>query len=421
MKKYLPYLLGIIILSGIIVLFATGQKKKTKKIDERITMRKEDKIPYGDHIAYRCLPYLFPDAKISSSQEEPGFWDSLSNNDEDQAYIVVTDHFNADENEMRRILNFVENGNDVFVSAKSISDDAADIIGCSIGDLTAPRITEDEDGRLIAKDDSLSINLNRKYFPTDSVFEYPGRRFSSTFTKVNEDVTNELGDGQKRYTNFIHLKSGKGNLYLHLAPLAFSNYFLLHKNNIQYYQMVMSVISPDVTKVVWDEYFIKKGQRRRQDDTKSKDWFTVLTNMKNADGKKPFKASFWVAILLLLLYVLFEMRRKQRAIPVVTKPRNDSLEFVKTIGRLYYDKADHKNLSRKMAAYFLEHVRSNYKLSTNKLDEDFIKALKYKSGAEEFEIRGIVSYIKYLEDVPAVNHIHVTEFYKQLEAFYQKA
>ena len=66
------------------------------------------------------------------------------------------------------------------------------------------------------------------------------------------------------------------------------------------------------------------------------------------------------------------MRRKQRYIPVVAKPKNDSLDFVKTIGRLYYDKGDHKNLSRKMGAFFLEHVRSRYKLPTGTLNEEFI-------------------------------------------------
>ena len=73
-------------------------------------------------------------------------------------------------------------------------------------------------------------------------------------------------------------------------------------------------------------------------------------------------AALLTAIFALLLYVVLEMRRKQRTIPVMTKPKNDSLEFVKTIGRLYHDKGDHKNLCRKMSAYFLEHVRNRYKL-----------------------------------------------------------
>jgi hypothetical protein len=119
--------------------------------------------------------------------------------------------------------------------------------------------------------------------------------------------------------------------------------------------------------------------------------------------------------------MLMETRRKQRYIPVIEKPKNDSLDFVKTIGRLYYDRGDHKNLCKKMGSYFLEHVRNRYKLPTNKLDEDFIKSLQFKSGCEEAEIRGIVSFIKYIDDAPVIKDDELSDFYKQLESFYKKA
>jgi hypothetical protein len=419
LKKYLPYLLGFLVLSGLVLLFLSGKKDKERKLNERVTLRKQDKIPYGTSIAYENLPYLFPDATIYTSKQEPGFWDSLSNYDANQAYIVVTDHFNPDSDEVRRLLTFIKNGNDVFISAKSVSEEVTDIVGCNILDLSEPIFTE-EDGMVTAKDDSLTVSLSKQYFSTDSNFSYPGRKFSSSFTKLNTIITNELGNGENETTNFIHLKAGKGNFFLHLSPMVFSNYFLLHKNNMHYYEMALSVISPAATKVVWDEYYTSKGKRNRNNE-KKKDWFSVFMNMKNAEGKKSFQAAFWVLVTLLALYVLLEMRRKQRYIPVVAKPRNDSMEFVKTIGRLYYDKADHKNLSRKMAAYFQEHVRAKYKLATGNMNDDFIKALQYKSGVPDYEIRGIVSFIKYLDDAPAINQNQLTEFYKQLESFYQKA
>jgi hypothetical protein len=120
------------------------------------------------------------------------------------------------------------------------------------------------------------------------------------------------------------------------------------------------------------------------------------------------------------LYVLIEMRRKQRYIPVVAKPRNDSLDFVKTIGRLYFDKGDHMNLCRKMAAYFLEHVRAKYKLPTGTLNEDFIRKLQYKSGVPEAEVSAIVLFIQHLETAPGISHKELSNFHHQLEAFYNK-
>jgi hypothetical protein len=175
----------------------------------------------------------------------------------------------------------------------------------------------------------------------------------------------------------------------------------------------LSVISPDVNKVVWDEYYLNKIQRERPQ--KKQGWLSVLFRYP------ALKAALLTSILALLLYVLLEMRRKQRYIPVVSKPKNDSLNFVKTIGRLYYDKGDHKNLCRKMSAYFLEHIRNKYKLPTGTLDEVFISNLKYKSGAEETAIREIVTFINHLEATPAVSSNQLTGFHKKLDAFYKQA
>jgi hypothetical protein len=143
--------------------------------------------------------------------------------------------------------------------------------------------------------------------------------------------------------------------------------------------------------------------------------------MKNDEGKNSFRAAFLLLIILLLVYVFMEMRRKQRVIPVITAPRNDSLDFVKTIGRLYYDKGDHGNLARKMSSYFLEHVRNRFKLATTNLDEEFARNISYKSGADEAEVRSIIGFIRYVQDAPAVSPKQLMEFHRQLESFYLKA
>jgi len=181
----------------------------------------------------------------------------------------------------------------------------------------------------------------------------------------------------------------------------------------------LSLIRPDVKKLMWDEYFITKREFSYNPEKENKkQWLGSLLNLQNADGRKSFGAAFWTLFFLLLIYVLMNMRRRQRYIPVIKSPQNDSLDFVKTIGRLYYDKADHKNLCRKMAAYFLEHVRNRYKLPTGNMDEVFVKNLLYKSGADEPNTRMIISFIKYLNDEPIIGKEQLMHFHRQLETFY---
>ncbi len=121
----------------------------------------------------------------------------------------------------------------------------------------------------------------------------------------------------------------------------------------------------------------------------------------------------------LFLFVLLEMRRKQRFIPVVEKPMNDSLDFVQTIGRLYYDKKDHRGLAKKMSVYFLDHIRNRYKLSADMLDEGFINALHAKTGYDLNKIKNIVNYILRIESNGSVKEQELADFHKQLESFYQ--
>ncbi len=289
------------------------------------------------------------------------------------------------------------------------------MIGASSSEINISLQT-DNNGNNIA--DKPSFKLLRPPFAESRNFSYKGLHFNSWFYDMDTTIADKLGTDEMKRTNFIHLKTGQGNLYIHLAPLTFSNYFLLHGDNFAYYENVLSVIAPDTKKLVWDEYFIdKKGFYSDNDDEDNEG-----SNSLNELFKyKQTKWALLIAIFTLLLYVLLEMRRRQRFIPVISKPRNDSLDFVKTIGRLYYDRGDHHNLSHKMAAYFLEHVRNKYKLPTSNLDDEFITKLQFKTGCDEAEVRGIVTFINQLNRTSSVTARQVTDFHKQLESFYQKA
>ena len=55
MKKSLPYILGGIIIVAAAVLIITGNNRKHRELDERLSFLKRDKIPYGAYVAYQGL------------------------------------------------------------------------------------------------------------------------------------------------------------------------------------------------------------------------------------------------------------------------------------------------------------------------------------------------------------------------------
>lgn len=409
MKKLFPYIILFLIASAVILLLFSGDEENKQQFDNRITFRKRDKIPYGTWAAFENLKHIFPRATVSINKKEPGYWDSLTTSDSSQALIIISDRFYADEFEMDRLLKFVSNGNDVFVSALDMTDEAKDVLKCVTTNHYPGRIYTGETGNW----GQFAVSLLKPPFPSNERFTYPGLQFENHFYKIDTGLSTVIGQNHAGYDNFIHLKAGRGNFYVHLSPLAFTNYFLLYRGNRSYYENALSVISPEVTKIAWDEYYLDKKFENEDGKENKSSWFNALM------GYRGLKWALLTGMLTLLIYVLFEMRRKQRFIPILPKTKNDSMDFVKTIGRLYFDKADHKNISRKMASYFLEHVRNKYKLPTGTLDETFVKNLQYKTGYEGPELMEIVAFIRNLEGRRVISSSQLADFHRQLEMFYK--
>ena len=406
MKKYSPYLIAVVVLAFIAVIIIAANRKLPRKMDERITLRQRDKIPYGYAAAADLSVGLFPNAAIYSDENVPGYWDRIVLNSHKQAVILVAGYFNADDEEISRLMQFVKNGNYVFIIAQSFSEETQ----------SAFHFTYSQNGLAPffgVGDDSLMVRLLGPHFASDSLYTYPGRKFESWFEHFDTSHTLVLG-GNENHTNFIQMNYGNGSVLIHCAPLAFSNYFILHKNNIHYFEQVLSVLPSDITKLAWNEYYlIKRGPKNRDNNNREPNWLRVLLRYKE------FKWGFGLLMFALVLWVLLNSRRKQRMIPAHPKPVNESLDFVKTMGRLYYDRKDHLNLAKKMSTYFLEHVRTNYKLPTHTLDETFIQSLHNKSGFSRGDLNEIISFIQYTQDNGSINEEQLIHFHNQLEAFYQ--
>ena len=275
MNRAVPYIILIVVALAALVLVFTGDKEDSaKRFNDRITLHKRDKIPYGTYIAFQNLKHLFPAATISVNREEPGYWDSLYTGESNQALVIVSPRFFADEPEMRKLISFIENGNNVFVSTMVLSDDVKSMMNCSISFLDLNSMF----GNDLDESDTLTVALNNPPYSKSYNYSYPGQRFDSYFYSMDTSISTILGRRPGGHANFIKLSAGKGNLFVHLAPLTFSNYFLLHRDNINYFESVMSVIPPNTRHVVWDEYYLNKRFYYENEDDRAGGWLVQCTD-----------------------------------------------------------------------------------------------------------------------------------------------
>ncbi len=396
MKKFLPYAIGAVALLVLVVLAINTPFNRERKLNERITLRQRDKIPYGTYAAHELLTNTFSKAHVTLDPSDPVVWMSNSGDTAGQAVFLLCKSFNPGLDELKSITDFVQAGNYVFIITPGLGWDTEQFLQL--------RTTQ----TFATGDDSLQVSL-RGPLATPASYQYPGKKWESYFTNLNSATAVQLGSNSDGYTNFIQLQSGRGRLFVHLAPLAFSNYFLLHKENIRYFQNVLSLIPDSVTKIVWSEYYLTQHQKKEAEPN-------ILRVLWQ---HKPFRWALLTALLTLLVYVLSAARRRQRLIPFYAKPANDSLDFVRTMGRLYYDRSDHHNLSKKMAAYFLEQVRSRYKIQAQALDDSFVAALHEKTGYDHGELKKIVDFIHYINTYTFITEQELARFYGQLQLFYK--
>ncbi|MEO6456415.1 MAG: hypothetical protein ABIN97_20230, partial [Ginsengibacter sp.] len=119
--------------------------------------------------------------------------------------------------------------------------------------------------------------------------------------------------------------------------------------------------------------------------------------------------------------VLFQIKRRQRIIPVIAPLKNSSLEFVKTVSNVYYNQKDNNSIAQKKLSYFLDFVRHRFYLPTREMDQNFIEQLSRKSSVPISEITDLVTLLNHIETEDKISDElllmidkHIDNFYKQL-------
>ncbi len=384
---------------------------KLHRFDDTITLNRNDKIPYGTYAAYHLLQKQFPRARIETNRYAPTQWKNLTSDSTKQVLLIVTKTFDPSEEDLDYLTGFVQKGNYVFISALQITHDAAKFF----------KLTSTQHFNYYGLGlgvhhpfdpfDSTVVKLDSAVFEDPFDYDYPGADFTNGIASSDSSFTYPLGYSATKNQNLIAINSIKGTFFIHTAPITFTNLFLLYNNNRQYFEKLMSLLPKDAKKIVWDDYYLQHYYNNNPQQ--SQGLLSVILKYDN------FKWAFWITLLLLSVYLVTEVKRRQRIIPEYAKPKNESLAFVTTIGKLYYEKGDHKNLADKLTQYFLDHVRNDYKLSTTEINNSFEQQLAAKSGKDINEIKAIIEMTHTITLSHAITQKQLMDYHELLENFYK--
>ena len=174
------------------------------------------------------------------------------------------------------------------------------------------------------------------------------------YSEASPPAIDEEDNGNIYHALSYEMKAGKGTAYVVAAPLLFTNYGVLDKNISRYlgYQMGQLADLPvvRVSNSSLAQYNYANGAYEPRYDDDSRDSSPLSHLLKY----KPLQWALYTMLCAAFIFMFFTARHRQRVIPVVAKPVNRNLEFVKLLGTIYYRRHDNHDLFLKKYTYFKE-------------------------------------------------------------------
>ena len=373
--------------------------------DLRETYAYSDTNPFGTYVAKSILQNSFPDNYVQVVKE-PFEKTTAVFDDTSSVYFCVSRNLFVDDKDVDAILSFVYKGNTVFFTAKNFDTLLLNKIFCKVA--TADPFIESLPGSY----QQTAVRYIEEISGNKDSFSYFYKPFQSYFSEINGKYSRIIGYNATGKTNCIVFFWGKGKLFLHTDPRAFSNYFLLRNDNYKYMQRLMQVTDPHPQHLFWNDYYNRLNYPKDRDEDSS--------SLSEIFKYPPLEAAFWLLLLVFLLYILFGGKRRQRIIRVLKPNQNSSVAFTETIARLYLQKHDNKNIADKMITYFYEFIRSNYFLNTNAGNRDFITSLSRKSGVSEEKTTALFNAISHANENSTIDDYQLLSLNEQIQQFYKK-
>ena len=182
----------------------------------------------------------------------------------------------------------------------------------------------------------------------------------------------------------FRLGIGEGELFLVATPLMFTNYGILDGDNASYaFRLLASMKDMPLTRI--EAY----GRYANQASD---------SPLRYLLSQPPLRWALYMSLITIILCMIFTAKRRQRVIPVVRPPANETLRFTQLIGNLYYQRKDYKDMLQKKYRYFCMEVKqlNGLDLQSDEPDEELCRRLADKMGQDFEKIWPSFRELKYL-------------------------
>ncbi|MGB6152133.1 MAG: DUF4350 domain-containing protein [Pricia sp.] len=394
----------IIIAIFTVTLLVLLQYNRPKKINWFPSYVSTHKIPYGTLVLDDIMKNLFGDRAIPVPITPFEFLSAHENTE--GTYMFVNEEVNFGETDLNRLLEWTAEGNSLFIASNDFEEKLLDTLHLNwarlYGDLNNVRSLR---YRLVHPDLKTNTGylFNKEEYAT-YFMEYDTEKMTVIGTVQN---VNESNTSKEEFYNVVKCQFGKGEVILSTFPKAFTNYFILKDDNKDYTAGLLSYL--DSSGNIYMDMNYKSGK-------------SVYTSpMHIFLNTEELKWAYYLVLIGAVIYIIFEGKRKQRAIPVVLPLKNQTLAFTRTIADMYYEKGEAKPIAEHKIGHFLDYIRSHFHLGTVQKEDEFYSNLAARSSHTVHEIERLFGFLEQLRNQDTVTNYELQELNTAIEKFKKKA
>jgi hypothetical protein len=233
----------------------------------------------------------------------------------------------------------------------------------------------------------------------DSVYDKTKYRFR-IFDPYNSAIIADFDSENSEWTPLLHQKLkfggniiaaasreyGKGKCVVVTWPQLFTNYNVLEKDGAQLLLRIISQVGdvPIVRYDSSDDYYYEEKPNESQSPLR-----VFLDN-------RSLRWAIYLTLFTILLSLFFTARRRQRVIPVVEPPKNQTLTMVKHIGLMHYRHHDNTSLVRDHYKHFSQEMMRKLLVDVNDdidLNEN-LPLIKSRANIDAEEFKQSISRMK---------------------------
>ncbi len=369
---------------------------KDKKTDWDLSLKPEDRKPFGTFVFDSLMRHRFGTEYLNTQKTLYRIQDESYKT---KTVIVLADYLNLQKDDLHEIKRGAAQGNHYIIAANDFSETICDSFQLRYDRTIISPFSGDKN-----KEEKSLVRLMNNDFVLDSLDIE--KKMCSGFFYIKEKkqemlISNNFKPVAVRY------RIDSGSVIICSSPYFFTNYFLLHDHYAKITNYLLTGIQSE------EVYFASRYLiPEKQNDSIFKHIFEVPA----------LKYIFCLLLVLSAAFMLFSSKRRQRIIPVIEPLKNNTLEFIKLIGRIYFLKKNHSDLCIKKFHYLKDYLSRTHQINFNTTDQEHIyNVIATKTGIDIPEVKKLFARMDFIiQNKTRISEKDLHLLIEEMEKYYLK-